>query len=210
MRAVEMTAPGEPEVLRLVELPEPEVRGEHDVKVRLRAAGINPADCKQRASGAIGGTLPVVLGADGAGVVESTGPGVTRFRPEDEVYFCDGGFGAPGTYQEVRIVDERFLARKPRRLPFAEAAAAPLVTITAWEALRGRARVGRDQQVLVQAGAASGTCPCRSRGPAKPAPVTAAPPGHQPSSAPGTPGATEPSAANPGNPDRLFIRFRGT
>ncbi len=153
MRAVEMTAPGGPEVLRLVELPEPDVTGEHDVKVRLRAAGINPADCKQRASGAIGGSLPVVLGADGAGVVEGTAPGVTRFRTGDEVYFCDGGFGAPGTYQEVRIVDERFLARKPRRLSFVSAAAAPLVTITAWEALRGRARVARDQQVLVQAGA---------------------------------------------------------
>ena len=98
-------------------------------------------------------SLPVVLGSDGAGIVESTGSGVTRFRAGDEVYFCDGGFGAPGTYQEVRIVDERFLARKPRRLSFVEAAAAPLVTITAWEALRGRARVARDQQVLVQAGA---------------------------------------------------------
>jgi NADPH:quinone reductase len=148
-----MTAPGGPELLRLVELSEPEISGERGVKVRLRAAGINPADYKQRADGAIGGTLPVVLGSDGAGIVESTGPDVSRFRAEDEVYFCDGGFGTPGTYQEVRIVDERFLARKPRRLSFVEAAAAPLVTITAWEALRGRARVGRDQQVLVQAGA---------------------------------------------------------
>jgi NADPH:quinone reductase len=153
LRAIQMTAPGGPEVLRLVELPEPEITGERDVKVRLRAAGINPADYKQRAEGAIGGSLPVVLGSDGAGIVDSTGPGVTRFRAGDEVYFCDGGFGTLGTYQEVRIVDERFLAHKPLRLSFVEAAAAPLVTITAWEALRGRARVARDQQVLVQAGA---------------------------------------------------------
>ena len=61
MRAIQITAPGGPEVLRLVELPEPEISGEHDVKVRLRAAGINPADYKQRADGAIGGSLPVVL-----------------------------------------------------------------------------------------------------------------------------------------------------
>jgi NADPH:quinone reductase len=72
----------------------------------------------------------------------------------DEVYFCDGGFGpTPGTYQDVKIVDEGYLARKPERLSFAEAAAAPLVTITAWEALRERARVAAGQSVLVQAGA---------------------------------------------------------
>jgi NADPH:quinone reductase len=153
MRAVQMTAVGGPEVLKLADIPEPELTGERDVKVRLRAAGINPADYKQRSGGVIGGSLPVVLGADGAGIVESAAPGVTRFRQGDEVYFCDGGFGSPGTYQEVRIVDERFLARKPQRLSFVEAAAAPLVTITAWEAIRERGRTGKDQHVLVQAGA---------------------------------------------------------
>jgi NADPH2:quinone reductase len=59
-----MTAPGGPEVLRPVQLPEPEITGQSEVKVRLRAAGINPADHKQRADGAIGGSLPVVLGSD--------------------------------------------------------------------------------------------------------------------------------------------------
>ncbi len=154
MRAVLMTAVGGPEVLRVAELPEPEIRADHDVLVRLRAAGINPVDCKLRSGGTIGGTLPAVLGWDGAGVVEATGPAVTLVRPGDEVYFCDGGFGpTPGTYQEVKVVDERYLARKPERLSFAEAAAAPLVTITAWEALRERARVTSGQFALVQAGA---------------------------------------------------------
>src|SRR5277367_2596716 len=154
MQAVLMTAVGGPEVLQVAELPEPQVTGERDVKVRLRAAGINPADYKLRSSGTIGGSLPVVLGIDGAGVVESTGSGVTRFKEGDEVYFVDGGYGpTPGTYAEVKIIDERLLARKPERLSFVEAAAAPLVTITAWEALRGRARVERGQRVLVQAGA---------------------------------------------------------
>jgi NADPH2:quinone reductase len=126
MRAVQMTAVGGPEVLRLAEVPEPQLTGEHDVKVRLAAAGVNPVDYKLRSSGTLGGTLPAVLGWDGAGVVEATGPGVTRFRAGDEVYFCDGGFGpTPGTYQEKRIIDERFLARKPERLSFAEAAAVP-------------------------------------------------------------------------------------
>lgn len=154
MRAVLMTAIGGPEVLKLAEVPEPQVTDAHEVKVRLRAAGINPVDYKLRSAGIISGTLPAVLGWDGAGVVEETGSAVSRFQAGDEVYFCDGGFGpAPGTYQEVKVVDERYLARKPERLSFAEAAAAPLVTITAWEALRGRARVGQGQHALVQAGA---------------------------------------------------------
>jgi NADPH:quinone reductase len=154
MRAVLMTAAGGPEVLQVAKLPEPEITGHHDVRVQLRAAGINPVDYKLRSGGTLGGTPPAVLGWDGAGVVESIGPAVTRVRPGDEVYFCDGGFGpVPGTYQEVKIVDERYLARKPERLSFAEAAAAPLVTITAWEALRERARVTQRQSVLVQAGA---------------------------------------------------------
>jgi NADPH:quinone reductase len=154
MRAVLMMAAGGPEVLELAELPEPEITGDHDVRVRLRAAGINPVDYKLRSNGTISGSLPAVLGWDGAGVVESTGPTVTRVRPGDEVYFCDGGFGpTPGTYQEVKIVDERYLARKPERLSFVEAAAAPLVTITAWEAQRERARIAGGQSVLVQAGA---------------------------------------------------------
>ncbi len=154
MRAVLMTAVGGPDVLKIAELPEPEITGEHDVKVRMKAAGINPVDCKLRSGGTLGGSLPTVLGWDGAGVVESAGPAVSRVRPGDEVYFCDGGFGpTPGTYQEVKVVDERYLARKPERLSFVQAAAAPLVTITAWEALRGRARVSDGQSVLVQAGA---------------------------------------------------------
>jgi NADPH:quinone reductase len=154
MRAVLMTAVGGPDVLKLADVPEPRITGEHDVLVRLRAAGINPVDYKLRAGGTIGGTLPAVLGWDGAGVVEATAAGVSRFQPGDDVYFCDGGFGpTPGTYQEKKVVDERLLARKPERLSFPEAAAAPLVTITAWEALRDRARVNDGQRVLVQAGA---------------------------------------------------------
>jgi NADPH:quinone reductase len=154
MRAVVMTAVGGPEVLEPRDLPEPRISEGHDVLVRLRAAGINPVDYKLRSQGTIGGSLPAVLGWDGAGVVQAVGPDVTRVGPGDEVYFCDGGFGpTPGTYQGAKVIDERFLARKPERLSFVEAAAAPLVTITAWEALRERARVTTGQSVLVQAGA---------------------------------------------------------
>jgi NADPH2:quinone reductase len=154
MRAVSMTAVGGPEVLELRDLPEPEIVGEHDVLVHLRAAGVNPVDYKLRSNGTIGGSLPAILGCDGAGVVAGVGSSVSRVRPGDEVYFCDGGFGpTPGTYVAVKVVDERYLAHKPKRLSFVEAAAAPLVTITAWEAQRERARVSKDQFVLVHAGA---------------------------------------------------------
>src|ERR1700685_3623056 len=127
MRAVLMTAVGGPEVLELRDLPEPEIVGEHDVLVHLRAAGVNPADYKLRSNGTLGGSLPAILGWDGSGVVAGVGPAVSRVRPGDEVYFCDGGFGpTPGTYAEVKVVDERYLARKPERLSFVAAAAAPL------------------------------------------------------------------------------------
>ena len=154
MRGVLMTAVGGPDVLRVMELPDPEIVHDNDVVVRLRAAGINPVDYKLRANGTIRGSLPAILGWDGAGVVDSIGPSVSRVKPGDEVYFCDGGFGpTPGTYQEAKVVDERFLAHKPKHLSFVEAAAAPLVTITAWEAQRERARVADGQFVLVHAGA---------------------------------------------------------
>lgn len=103
MRAVLMTAVGGPEVLKLAELPEPEITGDHDILLHLRAAGINPVDYKLRSHGTIGGSLPAVLGWDGAGVVESTGPALTRVRPGDEVFFADGGFGpVPGHVSGVQ------------------------------------------------------------------------------------------------------------
>ena len=154
MRAVVMTAVGGPEVLQVADLPQPEIAGDDEVSVRVIAAGVNPVDYKLRSRGTIGGILPAVLGWDGAGVVESVGTTVTRFRAGNEVYFCDGGFGpTPGSYQEVKVLDERYVAHKPSALSFVEAAAAPLVTITAWEALRERARVSENQFVLVQGGA---------------------------------------------------------
>src|SRR5271168_566612 len=107
MRAMLMTAVGGPEVLQLADLPEPEIAAEPDVRVCLRAAGINPVDYKLRSGGTIGGALPAILGWDGAGIVEAVGPAVTRVRTGDEVYFCDGGFGpTPGTYAELKILDE--------------------------------------------------------------------------------------------------------
>ena len=154
MRAILMTAAGGPEVLKLADVPDPVIAGDHDVLIRIKAAGLNPVDYKLRSHGTISGPLPAILGWDGAGVVEQIGPAVTRFRLGDAVYFCEGGFGpTPGTYAELKVVEERYLAHMPRSLDFTDAAAAPLVTITAWEALHERARITSGQHVLVQAGA---------------------------------------------------------
>ena len=137
MEAIVMQAPGGAEVLRLQKLPVPGISHDTDVLVRLRAAGLNPIDAKLRQNpGSYSLPLPVVLGFDGAGVVEATGSAVTRFAPGDEVYFCHPSFGGrSGCYATYTVVPEILLARKPENLSFAEAAAVPLALITAWESL---------------------------------------------------------------------------
>ncbi len=156
MKAALMTATGEPEVLQLQEVTEPKIQSDTEILVRLHAAGVNPIDTKLRKRGTFyPDQMPAILGCDGAGVVEAIGSGVQQFRVGDEVYFCAGGLGKSGTgnYAELTIVDERSLAPKPASLSFAEAAAAPLVLITAWEALYDRARLEAGQKVLIHAGA---------------------------------------------------------
>jgi NADPH:quinone reductase len=155
MEAVVMQVPGGAEVLRHQEFPVPGITNDTDVLVRLRAAGLNPIDAKLRQNpGSYSMPLPVVLGFDGAGVVEATGRAVTRFAPGDEVYFCHPSFGGrSGCYASFTVVPEILLARKPARLNFTEAAAVPLALITAWESLFERADVQAGQKVLVHGGA---------------------------------------------------------
>lgn len=157
MKAVFMTATGGPEVLEVREVAEPAIRTPSDIKVRLRAAGVNPVDTKLRARGLyFPNALPAVLGCDGAGVVTDVGDEVTRLKPGDEVWFCDGGLGgAQGCYAEYKVIDQHVARHKPSRLSFLEAAVGPLVLITAWEALYDRARMEPGDRVLIH-GAAGG------------------------------------------------------
>jgi len=154
MKAIHMTDSGEPGVLQLVELPEP-APGPGDVKVRLHAAGVNPVDTKLRSRGLLfEHALPAILGCDGAGTVEQLGAGVTTLRAGDEVWFCHGGLGRePGNYAEATVVPAGVARKKPASLSFEQAAAAPLVLITAWEALFDRAGLERGQTVLIHGGA---------------------------------------------------------
>lgn len=156
MKSIVMTTNGLPSVLQPQDVISPKITTPQDILIRLRAAGINPIDTKLRQRGTFyPQQMPAILGCDGAGVVEAVGEKVTRFTTGDEVYFCHGGLGKRGTgnYAEYAVVDERFVARKPQALSFAEAAAAPLVLITAWEALFDRGRLEAGRRVLVHGGA---------------------------------------------------------
>ena len=156
MKAIHMTAAGPAaDVLQLVDLPEPAITTSTQIKVQLKAAGINPIDTKLRARGLLyPDALPAILGCDGAGIVTETGAEATRFKPGDAVWFCHGGLGgAPGNYAEFTVLEEAEAETKPADISFEAAAALPLVLITAWEALFDRANLDMNQTVLVHAGA---------------------------------------------------------
>ena len=155
MKACIFTQPGSPEVLTYTDLPMPSIKQETEMRVRLKAAGVNPIDTKIRSRGSFFPDAKfTVLGCDGAGVVESVGSAVRQFSPGDEVFFCSGGLGGDrGNYAEYAIVNEQDAVSKPARLTFAEAAAAPLVLLTAWEALYDRAQLAAHRRVLIHAGA---------------------------------------------------------
>ena len=130
--------------------------GAGEVLVRILASGTNPIDYKIRTGQAPYAMpeLPAVLGTDLAGVVEAVGEGVTAFKAGDEVYGLTGGVrGLQGSLAEFAAVDARLLALKPKNLSMREAAALPLVALTAWEGLVDRANVQAGQKVLVQGGA---------------------------------------------------------
>ena len=144
---------GAPDSFEVAELDDP-APGPNEVLVRVVAASINPADTKIRKNGGMAApALPAVLGCDMAGVVVAVGEGVTGFTVGDRVYGCVGGVrGSAGTYAELVLADARLLAHAPESLSLHDAAALPLVVITAWEAL-DRLGVGEGTHLLVHGGA---------------------------------------------------------
>jgi NADPH:quinone reductase-like Zn-dependent oxidoreductase len=136
---------------RLAELARPEAAA-GQVLVRIHASSVNPLDIKIRAGQAAHARhpLPAILGLDLAGIVEQVGPGVTDFRLGDEVYGMTGGVGGiQGSLAEFAAVDSRLLALKPTTLSMREAAAVPLIFITAWEGLIDRVKLDAHRNVLV-------------------------------------------------------------
>ena len=154
MRAVVLKGFGGLEMLGERDLPVPEP-GPGEVLVRNLAVAVNPVDAKIRAAGRWAGVEPpFVLGYDAAGVVAKVGPGVKDLKEGDEVYYTPEIFGNPhGTYAEYTPVPAGIVAKKPKNLSFAEAAAIPLAGGTAWEAVVRRLAVRPGETVLVMGGA---------------------------------------------------------
>jgi len=159
MKAIVYTQHGlsidDPQALVDTELPMP-LAGPHDLLVEVRAVSVNPVDTKIRLGAPV--SEPRVLGWDASGVVRAVGSSVTLFAPGDEVFYA-GSIARPGSNSQFQTVDERIVGRKPRNLGFAEAAALPLTSITAWELLFDRLRVaegGGEGKSLLIVGAGGG------------------------------------------------------
>ncbi len=134
----------------VVDVPVP---GPHDLLVEVQAVSVNPVDTKIRVARS---PQPRILGFDAAGTVVAVGNAVTRFRIGDEVYYA-GDITRPGSNAQFQAVDERIVGHKPRSLSFAEAAAMPLTTITAWESLFDHLRANSETSgCLVVVGASGG------------------------------------------------------
>jgi NADPH:quinone reductase-like Zn-dependent oxidoreductase len=147
MQAVMVRATGGPEVLQLEEVERPEP-ADGQVLVEVRAVGVNPIEWKQR-SGISAKELPAVLGSDISGVVATSR--AEQFAPGDEVF----GFAATGGYAQFAASPAAVLARKPEGLSHEQAAALPVASLTAWQALFDRGGLARGQRALI-AGAAGG------------------------------------------------------
>ncbi|QGZ37725.1 zinc-binding alcohol dehydrogenase family protein [Pseudoduganella flava] len=159
MKAIVYTQHGlpieQPDALVEMELADP-VPGPRDLLVRVQAVSVNPVDTKVRRGAAV--TAPRVLGWDAAGIVAAVGTDVTAFKPGDAVFYA-GSLTRPGSYSELHLVDERIAGHKPKSLDFADAAALPLTSLTAWELLFDRLKVpeqGARGRTLLIIGAAGG------------------------------------------------------
>ncbi|KNC67628.1 zinc-dependent alcohol dehydrogenase family protein [Pseudoalteromonas ardens] len=154
MKAMVLNQYGEEAAFTLTEVVKPQVTAGH-VLVQVAASSVNTVDTMIRTMGdalPLSPALPAVLGMDFAGTVVEVGEGVTDFAVGDEVYGCAGGLAdLPGALAEFMLADARLIARKPSNLSMREAAALPLVGITAYEGLQ-RAGIGAGQQVLVHGG----------------------------------------------------------
>jgi NADPH2:quinone reductase len=130
-----------------IELPKPSPTG-RDLLVKVEAISVNPVDTKQRKTA----TGSKILGWDAAGTVEAVGSQTSLFKPGDAVYYA-GDVTRPGCDSEFHLVDERIVGRKPKKLDFAQAAAMPLTSITAWEAFYDRMHIVPGKSMLIIGGA---------------------------------------------------------
>jgi NADPH:quinone reductase-like Zn-dependent oxidoreductase len=161
MRAVVQRSVGGPEVLELVDVPRPEPAA-GEVLVRVRAAGVNPADLAVRAGYfPLLGEPPFTVGWDISGIVEATGPGVNAYSVGDAVFGMPRFPGQAAAYAEYVAAPADELADKPAELNHLQAGALPLAGLTAWQGLIGAGKLQAGQKVLIHAGAGGVAPPCR-------------------------------------------------
>ena len=154
MQAIQIQEFGDPQVLQVKEISIP-APGPGELLVRGHAAAVNPVDTSiraGRAGGLSGASLPYVPGFDVSGTVTAIGSDVVNFKVDDEV-FAMVDLRRGGAYAEYAIVLENEAALKPTRVNHAEAAAIPLVALTAWQALFEVAKLQKGQTILIHAGA---------------------------------------------------------
>ena len=134
-----------------VETPSPQ---EGEILIEVKATSLNPADFKLRTMDlGINPATPAILHMDVAGVVKEVGAGASNFKAGDEVYGCAGGVAAlSGALADFMIADANLIAHKPKSLSFEDAAALPLVSITAWEALKEKTNLKSDDHILIHGG----------------------------------------------------------
>jgi len=153
MKAIVIHEYGGPEVLKYEDVPRPEPK-EDQILIRVIAAGVNPVDGMIR-SGMFAKdgnrAFPIILGGDVAGVVEKVGSKITKFKAGDPV-FAYVSLDDSGGYAQYALVTEREAALKPKSLSYVEAAAVPIVALTAWQALIDTARLSEGQTVLIHGG----------------------------------------------------------
>jgi NADPH:quinone reductase-like Zn-dependent oxidoreductase len=152
MKAVVIHQYGGPEVLKYEDVPRPEPQADQIV-VRVIAAGVNPVDGMIR-SGMFANekrAFPIILGGDIAGVVEKVGSRITKFKVGDPV-FAYLSLDSSGGYAQYALVTEREAAPMPKSLTYVEAAAVPIVALTAWQALVDTAKLSARQTVLIHGG----------------------------------------------------------
>jgi NADPH2:quinone reductase len=145
---------GDPSVFELVEIPKPELKPGY-VLIKVHATSVNQIDCKIRSGAvpALAPDFPAILQGDVAGVIAAVAPDVKNFKAGDEVYGCAGGLkGSDGALAEYMLADARLIALKPKSLSMIQAAALPLVSITAWEALFKKANLTNKNTLLVHGG----------------------------------------------------------
>lgn len=130
-----------PDSLQNVDIPIP-TPGSRDLLVKIEAISVNPVDTRTRAGRGAGEGDPQILGWDAAGTVIAMGEEASLFKIGDLVYYA-GSYTRPGANCEFHLVDERIVGRKPNTLDFAQAAALPLTTITAWEALFSKLHISK-------------------------------------------------------------------